>query len=686
MLFDFSSNSQIRFIKLSDYCIAEFIMEPIGSNIFTTEAYYKLDNQFNKTKQIYNIDSALRKTGNIKDLSVVSINDNIIAYLDSEKIPNYTDFDANLTETVLVSQPVISDTVKLHFLTGFDFEDFSALIFSIRAKMNNGEQCILTNLLISPETISDILKFNSRPLYLGEGVYDRYIIFKIPSLRNINNDSYTSLTPENTFGYQITDGIGLVNLDPINMMLAECDTLSMIKGDTNNYQRYQVNQIYTGSLAQINELSDFGVHIAESIAGDYIEYFGIYNGGFPEELISMLNSRSADANWMLIHQLSVQEQVGSAFIKSSFISIYQEDSFDEPLLYRPILKYAHEAISASIDYTLRLFNKATGDQEIRVGSMTIMNPNKYGKKLNKIQLRESPLSNRIYNKIIQKNYDSNILFIEPAAQPKDNSILVKNAVDQTPITTTITKIEYVPMFYTTNNVSVAEKNQKITSINTNEIIAFGQGKLPIIITPFDNVIKFKIYTNTTDQSIPFNLNLNSKIKLVFNSKQNTIAFNNVNDQTKENLSEGEIMFKFSKDDSLKIISSSDRVFYITVMSSDGTETSLYSGQWYLDTERDIVTALYKDAISSLNTDTKNDIKIQEIIIKNEETPINNVNISNVPMTISNSNEVVNQTIINDVITVPGYVSGVIPYQNVSPIRLQKPLSFIDNNTLLQNIE
>lgn len=662
MLFNYSSNAQIRFVKLSNYCVAEFIMEPIGSSVFTTEIFKRLDNSFNNTKQIYNIDSALRKTGNIKDLTVTSSDNNIIAYLDSEKIPNYTDFDDNLNETNLNGQPVIVDTIKLHFLTGFDFEDFDALTFSVRAKMNNDLQCILANILISPETIIDILKFNTKPLYLGEGIYDRYIILKIPSIRNINNDYYSSATPNTTFSHAITNGIGLVNLDPINLFLAECFTSPDIEGTSIKYKSYQVNEIYTASLAQVNELSDFGVHIQESVGGDYIEYFGVWNGGFPEEMISMLNSRSSDANWMLIHQLSVYEQIGTGFIRSSFISIYQEDAFDEALLFRPILKYAHEAISVSIDYTLRLFNKANGDQEIRTGSMTITNPNKYGKHLIKIQLRDKPESNKIFNKIIQKTYDANLLFIEPTGPDIPISI---QQIEPTTTIKTVTKIEYVPMFFTNNNINVAEKNQMITSIDSSEIIAFGQGKLPIIISPFDNVIKFKVYTNNRDKLIPFNLNLNSKIKLVFNSKQNTIAFGNVNDQTKENLGEGEVMFKLSKDESLKILGSSDRTFYLTIVSSEGSETSLYSGQWFLDSERDQVNKLYLVGTDEVNVKNQTEIKIQEIIDKNDTVISNNTSTtpSNTPKTIS-----------DDVITIPGYVSDGIPVRSVSQIKQQKPLS------------
>lgn len=662
MLFDFSPAAQIRFIKLSDYCVAEYIMEPVGSSIFTTSPFYLLENSFNNSKQVYNSDGSLLKTGNIKDLSVASFGDNFVAYLDSEKVPNYTSYDANLTETALAVQPVVTDTIKLHFITGFEFDDFEALVVSVRANMNNGNQCILANILLAPQTFNDILKFNSKPMYLGEGVYDRYVIFKIPSLRNINTDYYAASNKSTTFGYKMTNGVGLVNYDPISLVLAECDWKKTLYGTNQvNYDTFQINEIFTASISQVSELADFGATIYESEVGDYIEYYGIWNGGFPSELIATLNKKNAGDDWILIHQLEVHEQVGTAFIRTSFLSIYQEDAFDEPLLYRPILKHAHEAISASIDYTLRLFNRANGDQEIRTSSMTIVNPNKYGRKLTKIPLFEAPQSNKIYNKIVQKSFDSSILFIEP--NPNAPAI-VQQALTQPAQPTVITKTEFVPMFYTNTNISVAEKNQMITTIDSSEVIVFGQGKLPIIVTPFDNIIKLKVFTKTATATVPFNLNLNSNLKLVFNSRQNRISFSNLNDQTKENLGEGEVVFRLSKDESLKILNSSDRVFYLTCLSSDGTETPLYAGMWYTEEERDTVNQMYLDAIAAL----KPQVKPAQTATQ-DASPI-----ASGPAIRTNENLMSILAEPENVVTIPGYVEQSINNNQTSVIQKQVPES------------
>ena len=129
--------AQSRFINISSYCLVEYISEPLGSSNFLNEDVILVQNSDTGLSQIYNPDGSYAKTKNIKDLSVIGIGNNKFAYLDSEQSPNYISHDSNLSETSLTGYNVVYDKVRFHFISGFDFEGFKALLLSIKNTENN---------------------------------------------------------------------------------------------------------------------------------------------------------------------------------------------------------------------------------------------------------------------------------------------------------------------------------------------------------------------------------------------------------------------------------------------------------------------------------------------------------------------------------------------------------------------
>lgn len=580
--------AQSRFINLTQYCIVEYKFEPLGSLNFITDDFIFIKNEATGGHQLFNSDSSYHTTKNIQDLTVVSTGANQYVYLDSEKIPNYLQYDANLTQTTLVGNAVVIDTVRFHFISGFDFDTFSALILSIQNRENSDINNIFANILLSPETISELIIFNPKPLFLSNALYDRYIDIQVPSIKNINEEWVTSATPATTFAAKITkdsEGIarGFVYNEPITLSIIECDAKTTLYTNTStSYDQYRAANVYTATVSQTNEFDNVGVSISESTAGDYIEFFLTYNSGFPEELISTLNRRNPADDWIIIHQLSVFEQVGSAFLNTSRLVFFQEDSYDEPNIVRPILKNANEAISMSIDYLARLTNRRNGEQIIREGSFSLISPKKYGKELINIPLLEKPQSQKIYNKIIKNNFEATKLFIEPTPIGVPQTVapeILNSGV------TEVVRTEYVPVFFNNSNISISNTSSLITTQNTADEVIFGPGKWRFSISPFDNILKIKIFTetslaNVSNQLVPLDLNITSaKYRLVFDLDSGKLAIDNVNDSTLENLSTGQLTFNISKKDSETILASTKRTVYIISVAQDGRETLIYSGEW-----------------------------------------------------------------------------------------------------------
>ena len=638
--------AQSRFVNLTSYCMVEYMAEPLGSTNYYTDDFILVENSAADIRQIFNDDSSYHTTKNIQDLTVVPIGSNTYAYLDSEKLPNYLTYDStNLTATSITGYNVVMEKARFHFVAGFDFDQFVALILSVSHTENNGKKSLFANILLSPETIAELIIFNPKPLFISNAMYDRYIDILVPSIKNINEDYKTSAVPANTFVAAITPtltgSLGFIYNNPIDLGLAECSKKKTIFTASTNYDSYEVSEFYTATVSQSNEFDNVGAQIGESAVGDYIEFYLTFNSGFPEELISILNRRNPSADWVIIHQLSIFEQLGSSFINTSRQVFFQEDGFDEPNIFRPVLKNANHAVSMSIDLISRLTNRQNGEQIIREASFNLISPKKYGKKLSTLPILDKPGSQTVYNKIIKNQFEATSLFIEPAPIVPQSTTIGTGTV--TPPTTTpgtmLTYTEYVPVFFNNNNISIASTNNMVKTSDKSEEIVFGPGKLRFVLSPFDNLLKFKVYTNsassTTNSPIELDLNTTAPTyKIVFETNSGKLSIKNAGDAQLENLSTGVIAFTISRADSEIIFASKNRTIYITSVSQDGRETFMYSGEWRKPSEQEEVdlavsTALANstkqqnlqailDKISSLNINTKSQL---ETLLANRSSSI-----------------------------------------------------------------
>jgi len=594
--------AQNRFINLSSYCIVEYQFEQIGSLNFYNEDFVFVENAITGAHQIFNTDSSYNTLKNIQDLTVVPIENNTYVHLDSEKIPNYLNYNTQLTSTTLSGYNVVMDRLRFHFVSGFDFDNFKALILSVNNPENNGTVNIFANVLVSPETISQLIIFNPKPLFLSNAIYDRYIDIYIPSIKNINEDFVTAPVPALTFAAAITPSptgpSGLVYNNPITLSLLECGTKKQILTNTSmTYDSYEVSEAYTATVSQTNEFNNVGAYVNEAAVGDYLEFYLTFNSFFPGELIAILNNRNPADDWIIVHQLSVFEQVGTAFINTARLVFFQEDSYDEPNVFRPVLKYAHEAISMSVDYLARLTNRRNGEQIIREASFSLISPKKYGKSLINLPLLNKPQSQRVYNKIVKNNFEATSLFIEPT--PLNQQAVITPMMPSQ--VTEVVRTEYVPIFFNNNNISISNVNSMIKSTDSSEEVVFSPGKLRFVLSPFDNVLKLKVFTEATlanaeNPLVPLDLNVNAaKYRLVFETSSGKVAIDNVNDSSQENLSTGQITFNVAKKDSESISNSKNKTVYLVSVSQDGRETLMYTGEWRKPSEQADVDAAITQA-------------------------------------------------------------------------------------------
>lgn len=615
-----------RFVNLSSYCVVEYMFDQLGSLNFYTDDFILIENANADTHQIFNDDSSYHITKNIKDLTAVPIGKNTYAYLDSEKVPNYLNYDTNITQTLLSGYNVVMDQVRFHFVAGFDFDNFEALMLSVKHLENDGKSHLFANILLAPETSAEMISFNPKPLFLGNALYDRYIDILVPSIKNINEEYKTAPVQANTFAAKITPTNtgykGFIYNNPLYIGLAECGTRKSIFTNIGvTYDAFEVTEYFEASLSQTNEFDNVGAYINEAVNGDYLEFYMTYYSGFPEEIISTLNARNPADDWIIIHQLSVFEQIGSSFNNTARFVFFQEDKYDEPNVFRPVLRNANEAVSMSIDYLGRLVNRRNGEQIIREASFSLISPKKYGRKLITIPLLDKPQSQRIYNKIIKKDFEATKLFIEPPLANAFANLTGSSTTSSTNTTTTVT--QYVPIFFNNNNISIANVSSLIKVSDSNEEPVFGPGKLRFVLSPFDNVIKLKVFTSNSSSSstklVQLDLNINSSTyQLVFETNSGQVTVNNSGDAKLENLSTGTLVFNLAKKDAKTVLSSTIRTVSLVSVSQDRKQTLIYSGEWRKSSEQADVDAAIAEAVENSKTNQLVQDTLNEILKKNTD--------------------------------------------------------------------
>ena len=406
-----------------------------------------------------------------------------------------------------------------------------------------------------------------------------------------------------SFESAITGGIGFIKGAPITVFLAEAAYEEYNAPNNITYDRYQLTNYYEGAISQINKFDGLGCHLEEAADGDYLEFFATWNGAFPDSLIDTLNDSGPDQDWIISHQLQVYEQIGASLVPSGNIIIYQDSKFDEVLTYRPILKEAGFAVAMTIDYTLRLINRKNGDQVIRTGSLSVINPNKYGKSLAKINLPEGPQSMKVYNKIVQKNFETSSIFSPKSAQVNANTSGAATTSASTSVVT-VKVPEYLPIKQSA--IKLSQKNALAQQGVAVDNVIYGQGRLTVPIDPADNVIQFTVYKNdltgSTSSYSALNLNNNSEFHLNFGDNLD-LVFKALVDETLTSPSQGQIAFRISKDKAKLILESPDNIFTITLISkADNTESLLYTGQWVSSAEYASVISAGEDAAAAVNNE------------------------------------------------------------------------------------
>jgi len=557
-----------KYVQLNDFLLLEyeFSRDDVKESLTGMQPTVALTDLGTKQYFCGNSSNAIGVFNNILELNSLPTDSQRSSWFNNwDASSRYTPYFSTTSTVSDTEYP--HDTVKVHIISGYNFDDVAGFLMQVRAEdASTGDLVDLSNFSyfknIWTQGSDNVVKFASTALYLGNRFYDKYVEFKIPSIYQLGIDT---ITTSNSFNE-------LLNIKQASDVFVSFSTVPTLQDDTltdDNF--YTLAEKVDVQLPVTSVADSFNAFIAESTGGDYIEYYatwadqiiGQYMGDIESGRIPLYTSNNPNDNyqdfseqygsntakWVLIHELYVYEQLpgatgGSSLLTQTF-SFTQDGDFSLPNYFRPVLRNADIDASYTIQYICRLSNRMDGTQIIRRASFSSTDPKKYGRYFTRLNV-ENIIPYKVFNRI-----------------EAEQANIVEGSL--------IPKTKYVKTFYDTTTV-VYNKD--------NEIYPQGQG--PLLLKTGDSVYKFKFeklneaagQRENVDLSGAYNYALHFKLDDDTNIEAVPTYSTNMN------TSIGELEFKLSGDQITKLLKQNNTSFTIIIKNPNGTQYTFYEGVYH----------------------------------------------------------------------------------------------------------
>lgn len=527
------------FFYEDEYSIVKDTLNGITSFSFSKNATDGLN--FNKIpNQLYLIDGIINKFG--------------VADPDSKTFLQEVKYANNA--------PSKFDKVKIWLPIHWTFANLAGMYLKIWAlNYENSTPYYLSNFYLDSSIPSEINKLTTEPepLRLFDKLWGKSITLYVPSVYTEALNRTNNAPTLGTINYNLTSGrLGLSTTSPI---FIDFRYLRSKESVLNQTSFFTLPPLVT-SIPQTPEYNNLSVQIEKATDGDYFKINGIYNDSIGEfdQFMTMLDNLGKRS--YILYSITVFEETLPQSTKDIYVYKDFYQGIDD---YRPVLKYTNT--TASIQVEMKLINAVNGTVISKLSTYPIVGSEigKYGKYVTPINITNS-IKPKIYN-----------------SKP-NNLILPNNLVINKQIKKQFgsgnSDIKYVPYPVLTNVANIVA--DQLNGISKGETY-FGLGGLLISLTPFDNILKFRIAEKTgnglKNMSFPVS---NSIIQLVFKSSTADLRIGLYMESNEVNLTQGILVFKISALDynTLKKVFETNHNFYITIISNS-IETSIYDGKFTL---------------------------------------------------------------------------------------------------------
>jgi hypothetical protein len=588
-----------KYVQLSSSVLMEYIYADnsqvnVSGNPYristSTAPIWKMSNAHTNIDQILNSDSSENivngspiGTGNVRNRSFAQIESYKTALLDIDKIIPYNDYDSALTPTSSLpitftnAQSPVYDTIRLHLVQGFNFEQNEGLTLSVKIRKKNGKEILLSNFVYNRSDTFETL--NPSPFFFGGRVYDTYVEIRVLSTYWLSYDYWLGTLTGDTVVERITNFDGVERDQQIQVFF------SWVRGYTTvDEQSYGIIQDTVAvDLPLRDQFETISAYIDEAENADYVEFYAKYNSAIIEQFILDLNQNGYD--FILLHDLVQSEYVYDSsssnytWVKTSELQISQTSDYDQPNVYRPVIKNP-SATAYKIDYVVRLYNRNDNTQVWKAASLISYETQKYGRKIGSINLGTNPVKSIIYN----KNYVKEIKINKINEPVLSNTKYVTSFIDATEISVSFDTINLDSNVQGGENTLTNINNPSIQNSASSGNI-YTNGLARILIPDSVSYLKFVIYQkNSQGINSPLNLSGIGDIFLTFtdnNGDKIEILEYPTNYTSK---TRGEIVYRMNEAESKNILNLSNRNFNLYLVNERGDKTFLYNGNFYSPTQ------------------------------------------------------------------------------------------------------
>ena len=540
-----------KFMKLNPNVLMEWIFD---SEHYVSENYKVITNlNENKKRSFLSTTNLNDKNNNLFQLDPV---------LKKYTLVNTSKYNF-LKEQDYSSAPVQYDKVRVYLPTSYNFTSngYFGLYLKIFAYgYYNNNIYEISNIFFDATNTTNSGLTNLHPSFIyDEQEWGKYYEFQVPSIDYVSNQRIVSNTGNtvwlNSINDNLTLGEGLSQTGPIFVNFQYLNSKEVVLGST----YYYAAEAYRSSFAKAPEYNTLAVVIQESTEGDFFEIFGTY-GESNQNLDNFVRDVENKGRKIRIeYDVYLYEENIQTNMQTFVVTGGINDDFTKKLLYRPILTFSNT--TAAIKVTMRvidLVDMGTIERFTAIGLDN--NIQKYGKKL--ISLNVQNLNKlKIYNSkpdeiVLGKDYFSGNLMTE------------------------IIKV---------NSPQLIEVGKIIVNSPSSSSDYKGMGLLNLIITPFDNIIQFRLaivpQTNsgTANQIELYDLSSilnNSEIILSFKSDTESID-KSIYNEADNDYKNGIVNFKIVENDLnvlKKIYDKGYTNFYLSIISNK-IKTLLYSGTY-----------------------------------------------------------------------------------------------------------
>lgn len=519
------------------------------------------------------------------------------------------------------------DTVRIHILTGYVFDDVDGFVIRTKAdqrKYNTSSdssvkditssQAVISAFTFKKENMGKVVEFDPSPIYMSGKFYDRYIEFKIPSIYNLainnpNKNSSLSSDVANSAGSDVSINstlYGLLDLSQDSDITFEFSniekdvfTLDSIINSGENEGKYPLSSVLKASIPFSSNADYFNVVLMENSSLNALKYGAVW-GASDSKYISYINNsimNNIESGAIPMYNLGFKDENEGW---EEFSSIYGTDARHWVIVHELYLVYKYYLLESSQtdDYIEREerysftegFSSTTGGQETNGGYSYNFKPSVShlsGYECKTINVTyTAKLMNRMNGATIVRTGTMSLSNAESKYGENAYSIDVDNIItwkifNQSTISSPVidssarvSETKYVKQFY--DATSVQMKNASDGSYSS-----AGSASISLYQSTHNYLFQFIIKDASTG-AVKY-LDLSGPYVYILRAKDrdgNNLDFSMVQD-TAINKVLGQIEFQISEEAAQKmlLVDAGSRYFSILVKNTDGSYSSMFQGTY-----------------------------------------------------------------------------------------------------------